>query len=335
MTKTRDGKAFDTSYTSAPTFYPDEVRIIGGADLTDKRQRGLNDVSAKDVWKKDDAGRDVFFAKHPLYNKFRLAQGVKTSMVKTIDLVGIVVNPTIVKLNDVATVQAGTGRVRGARIVNYDRKKACGLAGKNDREAAEACALKGHGLIKLECKMLRVLSDADLVSRMAVENHHRQQDNLATTIELAMKLIDGTGDYATTALLLDVDVQTVRAYVSFYDHATDAVKQACLDGKLEVSAGAILSRERDPAKQDALLAELLSGKHRPTVRNAARLVRKDKGSGANPFRAKGDLLKFRTFIGEQKRKTPFEEALDALLELMTTGSTANKQLAKYYKAFEG
>ena len=41
MTKAAaQGKAFDTSYNSIPVFFPDELRIIGGADLADKRERG-------------------------------------------------------------------------------------------------------------------------------------------------------------------------------------------------------------------------------------------------------------------------------------------------------
>lgn len=342
MTKaTSQGKAFDTSYSSIPVFYPDELVIIGGADLADKRERGPLDTSASDIW--DDDGTQRTYADHPLFNKARLEKPLDEKFVRQIDLLGVLQYPLIARLNGHPVINAGRRRTRAARLVNFERKKACGVLGKSDREAAPLCLAKGSGLLKISCAHKAVGDEFDLFARMGAENHGREDDDLATTIEFAKKAVADTNDPQAVAVVLGVDVATVESWLTFDEVATPETKQAVADGRLRITAAAIVAQKKDPTEQNELLAKMMSGDFKPTVRRARQLVRSQtKPSRANPFVGKADLVKFKTFIAEAKPKKgaketasdkAFREGVSALLELQTTGKTPDKRLAAIYKAF--
>jgi hypothetical protein len=339
-TNAQGNKAFDVSYRSTPAFYPDQIRIVGGADLADKRERGPLDTSADDVWRVVD-GQDVLWSAHPLYNRERLEQPLKAGFVETIDLVGLITPIAIVKLDDHATVNVGRGRTRGSRIVNFERKKKCGQLGKSDEEAAEACAAKGFPLIKLDCVHKQVSDEADLLSRMFIENAQRQDDPLWTTIEVAARLLDKYNDLDMAAKICGQTPQTIKFWMTFRTVATDATVKAAKEGRLPLTAAAVLAREKDPEKQNELLAKLLEGAAtgRGVVRKALTMVRKDKGSGANPFQGKAALVKFSTYLTESTKKKKlrgdFYAGVAAMIELQTTGKSRDERLAKLFKEFEG
>lgn len=330
-----DKKAFDASYTTSPTFFPDELRIVGGADLPDKRERGPIDTSASAVWKTVD-GADVLWDKHPLYNKHRLAQPLKPGLIQSIDFLGVIHGPLIVKIDGQPTVNAGASRTRAARVVNFLRKQQCGVAGKRDSEAAPVCIAKSLPLIKLEVHHKRsVGGTADLIGRRGGENHARQDEPLAATIEDAARLLDETKDLEAVARVYCVDSQTVRLWMKFYDVACPETLAAVKDGRLAITAAAVLAREEDHIRQKELLEKLLAGEFRPTVRRALRIVRKDGGKGGNPFQGKAALVKFSSHVKESAGKGAFWEGVAALLELQTTGKTKDERLRKVFKEYDG
>lgn len=327
-------KAFEAPRPSVFAFYPDQLRIIGGADLADERERGPLDTSAKDTWKKDEDGKPITWAKHPLYNRARLAQLLKRGFIQTIDAAGVITPPSIVKLDGVPTIEVGRGRTRGCRVVNYERKQRCGMLGKTDEQAADKCAKEHLPLYMLTCVPRKAIDDISLLNHMGIENHARQDDDVEATIEQAAKLLDAhNNNYDLVGTMLCVDGHTIRAWMKFHEVATPEVKALVKAGRIGITAAAHLARKADPAEQNKLLAELLTAE--PTVRRASNLARKDKGAGANPFARKKELVKFQEIVKEEGGRSAFIEGVLAFLELQLTGKTEDQRLAALFKKLDG
>lgn len=324
MTK-QDKKAFpDAGHTSIPVLYPDEVCLVGGADhITDKRQRGPLDSKKPEK-------------RSHLYRPGRLTNDFKPGFVESIDLHGVLQAIRIVKQDNIPIVEYGQHRTRAARISNYDRRKACGqLNGKSDREVDDACIAAGMPLRRLRCDCKQDSSTANSIGRILAENHMRHDDDIETTLPLIKQLLDETeNNFPAVARAVGETEQTIRFILQYDKHATPETKAAFKAGRLRLTHCATLAREQDPEAQNKALAELLAAPN-PTVRRAAKIVRKDKGAGANPFSGKRELVKFSEFVKKEGGGSEFMKGALAMLALQTTGKATDDRLAKLHKKYEG
>jgi hypothetical protein len=326
---TASKKAFDTNTVNIPVFYPDELRIVGGLELVDPRERGPLDTGkpAKPT---------------PLYNPTRLACPLKEGFVESVDLHGIISPPSIVGDEDgVPAIKVGRSRIRGARVVNYERRKKLNLLnGKSDRAVADKCLAAGLPLRSVKCDGRKKVSSVQILSEMIAENHMRTDDDFATTIALAQTMLDETNnEFDLVAREFGVTPTTLKLWLSFEEKATPETKAAMQAGRLSLTAAALLAREEKPDEQNKQLAELLSAPDQ-TVRRAANISRKGKGGkgrggGANPFHGKKELVKFGGFYAQEAGKGAFVEGVLALIALQTTGKTDDPRLADVFKQFEG
>lgn len=330
----KDSKqAFEgASRTSIYPFYPDELRIIGGADLANELEQGPLDVSGKDTWKKGDDGKPVPWSKHPLYRQHRLAQPLKEGFVDSVDLQGVITPIQIIKIDGVPTVAVGRSRTRGLRVANHLRKVKCGVGGKTDAEAAQRCANAALPLKKVKCDYANVSDPKTLLSRQAIENMMREPDTIETVIDIAAILLDETSDYGVTAQMMGVTETTIRGWMAFAQNATPETKKLVADGRIGLSSAALLAKEADPEKQNALLQQFMTD-GKPTRRRAAQLSRRDGGKGANPFAGKKELRKFVDFVKAEGGKNAFVEGVVAGMNLQITGQAEDERLGKLFAKY--
>jgi hypothetical protein len=319
-------KAFDTAHTSVPVYYPDELCLVGGADhLSDPRQRGPLDT-------KTPKDRD------PLFRPRRLARPFKPGFVESIDAGGVMEDISIVLREGVPVVEYGQMRTRGARVVNTERKARCGIkAGTSDRKAQAACTGAGFPLVSLRCSGKKTKSDVNMLSRILAENHLRHDDDIDTTIDLMTQLLDATeNNVELVARQMGVTPQTVRHLMGFHEHATKETRKAVQEGRVGITAAALLAREKDPGEQNKLLAKLIAAPDQ-TVRRAAQLSGRKRGEGeATPaLVGKRALTKFRAFLVKEPREGDFCAGMAALIEYQTTGKIDDQRLAKLVKQYEG
>lgn len=318
-------KAFpEAGHTSIAVMFPDEVGLVGGADhIADKRQRGPLDTKKPD--KKDH-----------LYRPNRLTNEFKPGFVESIDMHGVMQAIRVTKREEVPLVEYGQHRVRAARISNYLRRAECSLLNsKSDREVDEACVAAGKPLRRLKCDSKHEPSVGNSIGRILAENHMRHDDDIETSIELIKQLLDETeNNYPMVGRAIGVDEQTIRHLLRFDEHATPETKAAFRADRLKITHCAILAKVEDPAEQNKALMELLAAPN-PTVRKAAKIVRADRGVGANPFQGKKELIKFADYLKKEGGSSGFMEGVLAMLTLQLTGKSGDERLTKLYKKYEG
>lgn len=319
-------KAFDTTTTSVFVFYPDELCIVGGASHLGPDERGPLDTPAPTSY---DA----------LYRPRRLEKDFKPGFVASIDANGVMQAISIVKRDNVPVVEYGQCRTRAARVVNRRRKEACGVGHLSDREADKVCVGAGFALRRIKCDGKKATSDVISLGRMLAENHQRHDDDLETSLELMKRLLDETeGDIELAAREMGVEPQTVRQLLQYEEHATPETRAAVQAGRLSITAAAIVASEKDPEKQNQVLATLMAAPN-PTVRRARQIKQQHTGkrSNANPFHGKKDLVKFKEYVKEYAKQEAtdddFTAGVLAMLNLQTTGAANDKRLTEIFKKF--
>lgn len=320
-------KAFNTAHTSVPVYYPDELCLIGGADLLEGDQRGPLDTKAP-----KDGNDDLF---RP--NRLKLA--FKVGFVESIDADGVMEDISIILREGVPVVEYGQMRTRAARVVNHARKKKCGCGSLSDRKAAERCAGAGYPLVALRCSGRKARSRELTLGRISAENNLRHDDDVETTLAIMTRFLDATeNNVELVARQMGVVPQTVRHLMNFNDHATKETRKAVQAGKIGITAAALLAREKDPAAQNKLLATFLAAPDQ-TVRRAAQISGRKRGQQsatmAPVFTGKRALVKFKGFLADQAPADAFYDGVRALLDLLAEGKTADPRLAAIVAQYAG
>lgn len=224
-----DKKAFDFSRGNMYMVDPDEVCIVGGADLP-PGERGPLDT--------EDPGPT-----HPLFDE-RLGDPVDESDVANVDTFGVLEPILIVKREEpeghpVACVNDGRFRVRWARLVNRARKKA-GLA------PIKIGAVNQRG------------DDTRQQGVMISTNQVRKNDDPTVMLAKLKRYMERGVTIEDCAPVFKRSVSTLKQLLAYDDTAIDAVKKAVDNGKIEQTTAAEIARVKDPEKQKAALAEVLA-----------------------------------------------------------------------------
>lgn len=321
-------KMFNTGYTSAPVYFPDELCIVGGADcIANEQERGPLDTRTPKGGAAD-----------PLFRPHRLAQGFKPGFVESIDAGGVMEDISIVMRDGVPVVEYGQMRTRAARYVNALRKAKYGASKMSDREADEKkCTPDGFPLIRLRCSGKKFTNEVNSLSRIMAENNLRHDDTLETTLDLLAQLLDLTeNNYDLAARQLGVKAAHAKNLMKYREHATKETKAAVKAGRIGIVAAAMLAAHEDPAEQNKLLATLLSAPDGATVRATRKLTRKRQNRGGNPFALKKELVKFRDVaLKEIPDGDEFMRGVREMVILQTTGATSDERLAQVLKDYEG
>ncbi len=321
-------KLFNTGYTSAPVFFPDELCIVGGRDhIKDEKERGPLDTPTP----KDD---------DPLFRPHRLAQGFKPGFVESIDAEGVSQDISIVSRDNVPVVEYGQMRTRGARLVNALRRLKCGVSPKlSDREADKKCAEAGFPLVRLRCSGKRYTDATRSLARIMQENNLRHDDTLETQLDQLALMLDKTeGDFTVAANSLGITVVHAKNLARYRERASKETKAAVKAGRIGIVAAAKLASVEDHDEQNKLLAQLLAAPDGATVRNTRRIIPRQRKSkvGANPFALKKELVKFRDVaLKEIADGDEFMRGVREMVMLQTTGATQDERLAKLLKDYEG
>jgi ParB-like chromosome segregation protein Spo0J len=324
-------KAFDTGYTSVPVYYPDEVAIVGGLDHLSGDERGSLDLPApKEV--------------DPLYRPKRLKTPLKAGFVESIDLEGVMEDISIILRDGVPVVEYGQMRTRGARRVNAARKAKLGLEHLSDRKADIKAHTAGFPLVSLRCAGRKTRRSELTLSRLLIENNQRHDDDVETTLELMRQHLDANNNnYALTGMALGVTPETVRHLIGFDTHATPEIRAAVQERRLTITAAALLAREKNPQKQNALLARLLAAPDQ-TVRRAQKISARRKGGKTDTtiITGRAQLTRFHTFVANtalDRKGGAVEDAwwdgVLAALKLSATGKSDDERLAELVKKYEG
>lgn len=230
----------DSIYVADPAT---ELRICGGRGILPPDEAGELDT---------EPGPDI-----PVHDQRRLEKPVPPQTLASVHRDGVLQPVVIAKVDDVATVVAGKRRVRAARASNLRRAK------------------EGRPLIRVRCVILRDASSLTIKGAIIRENSHREDDDLADKIEkLRAYLADG-GSEQDAATEFCVQLATVRDWLDYDDHATDAVKQAVQDGKIPASTAMELAKVHDADRQRTLLDRVLAtpGRKQRSARRARAIAR--------------------------------------------------------------
>lgn len=284
-------KAFDLGRDSVYVAEPiEDLRIVGGKDILPPDEAGPLDTE----WEEGMPLKDLKRLKKPLTLEFKA----------NIKHRGVTVPIVIAKIDDVATVVAGKSRVRALRAANRERK------------------LEGLPLLKVKCVIQRDTSKAALLSTMVRENNHRRDDDLGDRIEKAKEMLDSGMSEADVANEFGVKQTTLRGWLDFDDHATDATKQAVKEGRVPASTAAELAKITDPEEQNKTLATMLTApeKKARSARAAKALRRGKQGSKSASDRVSQQfLLKHVQNISHSRgteRSIAFWEGAEEMLKLV-------------------
>lgn len=254
-------KAFDLSRDSVYTAEPiTELRICGAAGVVEEDEAGDLDTRP---------GPDV-----PVKDQKRIARPLKPGLKANIAQNGVNTPITIAKIDDVATVIVGKGRVRAARAANRQR------------------LTEGRPLIKIRCVMLRDTSVRSIQGAIIRENNAREDDDLADRIEkLKAYLGDGASE-EDAATEFGVKKSTILGWLAYEDHATEQTKKAVGDGRVPASTAAELAKIKDPDEQRKALDKLLvaPGTKQRSARAARALRRGANGDATATDRNSQALL---------------------------------------------
>lgn len=263
-------KAFDTNYTSAPVFLPDELCIIGGAILpTD--ERGPLDTEHKK-------------GEHDLWDE-RLLVKITDEEVANVDFYGVIEPPVVSKdpVTGLPCVVDGRGRVRRARRANLLRKK------------------RGEPLISIQCVTQRA-TGTNLMGIMIAANEVRQDDGPLVKLEKAKRFMARGVSEADAAVTFGLDLDYFRLLLAYDDAATPEVKEAVSGGEMSATAGIALvqTAKSDEAQNKALanVRENAKTGKKTTVRSATEAAKRatgkvaEDGAGLIPSRRElGHVLK--------------------------------------------
>lgn len=296
-------KAFDLPRDSVYSAEPiADLRIIGGAGILCEEESGELDTE----WEEGMPLKDLRRLKRPLDEEFcaNIAfRGVNTPII-------------VAKIDDVATVIAGKSRVRAARRENHARLE------------------RGEELMRIRCIIQRDTSHSALLATMVSENNARRDDELYDKIEKAKTMIDGGISEESVAKSFAVKQTTVRGWLDFDDHATDATKQAAKDGRIGASTAAELAKMHDPDEQNKALAELLiAPEPRARSARAAKMLRKSssKVGNASDRKTQTTLLTFMQNASHPRvseKTIAWWEGAEEMLKLVMGAKDTDERLLK-------
>lgn len=253
-------KAFALSRDSVYVAEPiEDICIMGGRGTLPDDESGPLDTESSDGMSIKDLRR--------------LRKALSPEFMANVAAHGVTVPIVIAKIDDVATVIAGKSRVRALRVANRERKR------------------RGEPLLKVKCVIQRDTSKAALISTMVRENNNRRDDDLGDRIEKAKEMLDAGMGEEDVANEFGVRQATLRGWLDFDDHATDATKKAVKDGRVPASTAAELAKIRDPDEQNKTLASMLAApeKKARSARAAKALRRGKEGSTSASDRASQKL----------------------------------------------
>lgn len=231
MESTMGGQAFEAKRTSVFNFDPDDLVIIG-LDTEDGME-------------------------HPLYDE-RVKHKVPESMVKNIEIMGVLESISVTKIGDQAVVANGRRRVMAARRAN-----------KNLRARGEEPVLVPA--------MLKKGDDEYLMGVLISGNEHRLDDDPITRAEKAQRLKDRGRNHAQIGDYFGVSGTAIGNWLKVLDCIPE-VKNAVQAKKLSMSAAIELANLSPEKQKEALEEMLVSGKS--TVRDAKQAGGNGSGSGS-------------------------------------------------------
>ena len=240
----RTRKSFDFSRDSVYAADPLDLCIQGGRGVLPPEESGpLDTVDDSNVSVKD---------------RRRLQRPLKPQLVEAAAIHGIKKSIIIAKISDAATVIDGKTSVRVLRAANHLR------------------AQRGLPTLTIKCTVQRDTSREAIMTTMVLLNNHRQEDVLADKIEKARELLDVGVSEEKVAMLLLIELATLRDWLVFDDTANDDTKAAVSDGLISASVGIELAKAKNPDAQRAALTKLLtSGTGAGTKKRSVRAVRAD------------------------------------------------------------
>lgn len=297
-------KAFDLPRDSVYSAEPiADLRIIGGAGLLVEEESGELDTEYADGM--------------PLKDLRRLKKALDEEFCANVAFHGVKIPIIIAKIEDVATVVAGKSRVRALRRANHARLE------------------RGEPLMRVRCIIQRDTTHEALFATMVTENNARRDDDLADKIEKAIAMID-SGKYSEqdVALHFTVKQTTLRGWLDFDDHATDATKQAVKEGRVGASTAAELAKIHDPEEQNKALAEMLiAPEPRGRSARAAKMLRKGgaKVGNASDRKTQVTLLSFMQAASHPRaseKTMAWWEGAEEMLKLVTGSKETDEKLLK-------
>jgi ParB-like chromosome segregation protein Spo0J len=281
--------------TDAQSINPLYLCIVGGLALPED-ERGKLDTA----WD----------PKHPLH-AHDLLRPLDPLDVDSVYEHGVIVPIEVIRgPGDVPMVNAGRGRVRKARLANL-RRKAAGLPP-----------------IEVKFTVVRISNDLQLLARSTAENLRRKTFGLLDQIALAKQWLLAGASEETTAKEIGIPLSRFKAILEFEDNATPTVKEALRQGRVSPSAGFVLAGIKDPAEQDAKLADLLTAP-KPTVRAARQLQLGT--TDAPPRRPQQKRLLAR--IEHHTKGDPWMQGVKAALDWVLNGTT-HRDLDKVFDSEE-
>lgn len=206
------GQAFEAKRTSVFNFDPDDLVIIG-LDTDD--------------------GPD-----HPLYDE-RVKKGIPASMVKNVEIMGVLESISVTKIGDQAVVANGRRRVMAARKANANLRA------------------RGEEPILVPA-MLKKGDDEYLMGVLISGNEHRLDDDPITRAEKAQRLKDRGRNNTQIGDYFGVSGTAIGNWLKVLD-CIPVVKNAVRAGKLSMSAAIELADLSPDEQKEALEKMLASG----------------------------------------------------------------------------
>jgi len=267
-------KAFDTNYTSAPVFFPEDLCIIGGAILP-AGERGPLDTAHKK-------------GEHDLWDE-RLLKAITDEQVANIDCYGVI-EPVVVSKDPVTglpCVVDGRGRVRRARRANLLRAK------------------RGEPRISVQCVTQRA-TGTNLMGIMIAANEVREDDGPLVKLEKAKRFMERGVSEADAAVTFGLDLEYFRQLLAYDDTATPDVKAAVSAGEMSATAGiALVQTAKSSEAQNKALAhvrEKAKTGGKTTVRDATDAAKRATGKiaedGAGLIPSRRELAQVFKAIGK-------------------------------------
>lgn len=205
------GQAFEAKRSSVFLFDPD-VLVIIGLDTDDGPE-------------------------HPLYDERVTRKGyVSPSMVKNIEVMGVIETITVMKEGDKAIVVNGRRRALATRVLNKELRA------------------RGEEIVLVPA-MLRKGDEASLMGVLISGNEHRMDDDPITRAEKAQRLKDRGRNNTQIGEYFGVSGTAIGNWLKVLD-CVSVVKNAVRAGKISMSAAIELSN-LSPDEQKAALAKML------------------------------------------------------------------------------
>lgn len=272
---------------------PKDLCIVGGKDLPDPRERGPLDTTV--------AGADAFLSSLITHDLLKPIEDVDVD-----DIVerGLMKPIEVIMYMGVPRVVFGRGGVRKTRRANIIRKE------------------KGQPPIVVKVSFTRESNPLALQWRIVSENLRRKTLSVLDRLEMALMLLNGGASEESVAKAFGVKQQRFKDWLALKDHATDKVKAALTEGRINASASIELAlHAKDPAAMDKALDGMLQAG--ATTSRAARKAARTASGKDNPEQVtRRDIKRLHAVVKDDKKSHDFAlitEVLEVVLGTRNKG----------------